>query len=99
MTTSETCNVAIINRKGLHARASAKLAELALTLPTKVTLSFEGEHADARSIMDLLCLGAGIGSEVTLSATGPDAPAALKAVAQLIRDGFGELTEDQAKLR
>lgn len=88
--------IEIINRKGLHARASAKLAELALSFKAIVTVSFEGERADARSIMDLLCLGAGIGSKVELSAEGSGAPAALDAVEALFKDGFGELAEDAA---
>ena len=86
----------IINRKGLHARASAKLAELALELPAVVTVRFEGESADARSIMDLLCLGAGIGSHVELSAEGEGARQSLDAVENLFKDGFGELQEDAA---
>jgi len=94
--TAQTRTVEIINRKGLHARASAKLAELALKLPTRVTVSFEGESADARSIMDLLCLGAAIGSTVELSAEGKDAATALKQVEALFLDGFGELAEDAA---
>ncbi|MEC7290831.1 MAG: HPr family phosphocarrier protein [Pseudomonadota bacterium] len=89
-------DVEIVNRKGLHARASAKLAELALNLPTIVTISFEGESADARSIMDLLCLGAGIGSTVQISAEGSGADAALAQVEALFKDGFGELAEDAA---
>ncbi|MEP1144942.1 MAG: HPr family phosphocarrier protein [Henriciella sp.] len=93
---SETRQIEIINRKGLHARASAKLAKLALQLPAVVMIGFEGEAADARSIMDLLCLGAGIGSTVTLSADGSDAVAALDAVEALFADGFGELAEDAA---
>ena len=93
---NQTRQIEIVNRKGLHARASAKLAELALSLPTIVTVSFEGESADARSIMDLLCLGAGIGSVVSLSAEGDEAAAALDAVAALFQDGFGELDEDAA---
>lgn len=88
--------IEIINRKGLHARASAKLADLALSLKTIVTVSFEGESADARSIMDLLCLGAGIGSKVELSADGSEAGTALDAVEALFEDGFGELAEDAA---
>ena len=91
-----TRQIEVINRKGLHARASAKLAELALGLPTIVTISFEGESADARSIMDLLCLGAGIGSHVEISAEGSDANVALNAIEALFQDGFGELEEDAA---
>ena len=94
--TAKSRTVEIINRKGLHARASAKLAELALKLPTIVTVSFEGEDADARSIMDLLCLGAAIGSTVKLSANGKDAASALDQVEALFQDGFGELAEDAA---
>lgn len=92
--TTKTRTVEIINRKGLHARASAKLAELALKLPTLVTVSFEGEDADARSIMDLLCLGAANGSSVEISADGKQATAALNKVEALFKDGFGELAED-----
>ncbi len=92
----ETRRVVIVNRKGLHARASAKLAELALTLPARITIAYDGERADARSIMDLLCLGAGIGTEVELYASGRDANAALDAVSALINDGFGELPGDEA---
>lgn len=92
----ELREIEIINRKGLHARASAKLAKLALGLPTVVTVSFENESADARSIMDLLCLAAGIGNRVTLSADGGSASAALDAVEMLFKEGFGELEEDAA---
>ncbi len=94
--TLQTRDINIINRKGLHARASAKLAELALKLPVLVTVSFEGEDADARSIMDLLCLGAGIGTAVQISADGKHAGAALDQVEALFKDGFGELAEDAA---
>jgi len=92
----QTREIEVVNRKGLHARASAKLAELALGLPTIVTVEFEGESADARSIMDLLCLAAGIGSRVKLSADGQGAEAALNAVETLFKEGFGELEEDAA---
>lgn len=89
-----TRRVEIINRKGLHARASAKLAKLATELSTKVTIQHEDETADARSIMDLLCLGAAMGCTLTLTADGPDAETALNDVEALIKDGFGELNED-----
>ena len=94
--TAQTRLVEIVNRKGLHARASAKLAELALSLPALVTVTYEGETADARSIMDLLCLGAGKGSKVELSAEGSGSRSALDAVEALFTDGFGELAEDAA---
>ncbi len=88
-------SVTIINEKGLHARASAKLAKLALTLPATVNLSHAGETADARSIMDLLCLGASCGDAVALSAEGDGASEALESVLELFMTGFGEL-DDQA---
>ncbi|MGB0262334.1 MAG: HPr family phosphocarrier protein [Henriciella sp.] len=88
-------SVTIINQKGLHARASAKLAKLALTLPATVNLSHAGETADARSIMDLLCLGASCGDAVALSAEGEGASEAMDSVLELFMTGFGEL-DDQA---
>lgn len=98
-TPSLSRNVTISNRKGLHARASAKLARLAATLPTKVTITHDGETADARSIMDLLCLGAALGTTITISASGPQASSALDDVETLINDGFGELSEDEASCK
>ncbi|MEM9054137.1 MAG: HPr family phosphocarrier protein [Pseudomonadota bacterium] len=93
--TVKTRDVEIVNRKGLHARASAKLAGLATSLPVRVMVSHDGESADARSIMDLLCLGAAIGSVITLKAEGDEADTALDAIETLITDGFGELSEEQ----
>lgn len=89
-----TRRVDIVNRKGLHARASAKLAKLAADLPAKVMIEHESETADARSIMDLLCLGAAMGATLTLSAKGDGAERALDQVETLVKDGFGELNED-----
>ena len=84
----------IVNRKGLHARASAKLAHLAMTLPVPVFIVRNGETANTQSIMDLLMLAAHQGSEIEIKATGPDAEAAVDAVAELIADGFGERDDD-----
>ena len=86
--------VRIVNRKGLHARASAKLARLAATLPAEVFVIRNGDTANAVSIMDLLMLAAHQGSEVDVRATGPDAEAAIDAVTAMIADGFGERDED-----
>ncbi|MGB3627123.1 MAG: HPr family phosphocarrier protein [Henriciella sp.] len=86
--------VRIVNRKGLHARASAKLARLASTLPAPVFVLRNGDVANAISIMDLLMLAAHQGSEVDVCARGPDAEAAVDAVAEMIADGFGERDED-----
>lgn len=86
--------VRIVNRKGLHARASAKLARLAASLPAEVFVLRNGDVANAISIMDLLMLAAHQGSEVDICARGPEAEAAVDAVAAMIADGFGERDED-----
>lgn len=81
----------IVNVKGLHARASRKLAELALGYDsTRIMVRREDEEADARSLMDLMMLGAGIGSEVEVEARGPQAEEALAAVEALIVAKFHE---------
>lgn len=83
-------SVVIVNQKGLHARASAKLARLACSFGSEITVSHDGASADARSIMDLLLLVASKGCEVEITAKGDDAAAAVTALASLIADGFGE---------
>lgn len=80
----------IINQRGLHARASRKLAETALRFPAAMWVRRDDDTADATSLMDLMMLGAGIGSEVEIIAEGAEAEAAVEAVAQLIANKFGE---------
>lgn len=83
--------VPITNVRGLHARASRKVAELALTYEdTIIMVRREDEEADARSLMDLMMLGAGVGTEVELDAEGPQAIEALDAIEALIRAKFHE---------
>lgn len=83
--------VPITNIRGLHARASRKVAELALRYEgTRILVRREDEEADARSLMDVMMLGAGIGSEVELEAEGPQAEAALDELEALIRAKFNE---------
>lgn len=83
--------VPITNIRGLHARASRKVAELALGYEdTTIMVRREGEEADARSLMDLMVLGAGIGSEIEIEAKGPDAEQALDALEALIAAKFHE---------
>jgi phosphocarrier protein len=80
----------IVNPRGLHARASRKLAELALKYDARVVVRREDGEADATSLMDLMMLGAGVGSEIEVIAEGPQAEQALSAIAALVEDGFGE---------
>lgn len=81
----------IVNVRGLHARASRKLAELALSYDdTIITVRREDEEADARSLMDLMMLGAGVGSSVEVEAEGSEAQAALDAVEALFAAKFHE---------
>ncbi|MGE0597431.1 MAG: HPr family phosphocarrier protein [Hyphomonadaceae bacterium] len=81
----------IVNMRGLHARASRKLAELALAYDdTRIVVRREDEEADARSLMDLMMLGAGIGSEIEVEAMGPRAEEALNAIEALVAARFHE---------
>jgi phosphocarrier protein HPr len=83
--------ITIVNVRGLHARASRKLAELALSYDdTIIMVRREDEEADARSLMDLMMLGAGVGSDVEVEAEGPEAQEALDAVEALISAKFHE---------
>jgi phosphocarrier protein len=82
--------VEIINKRGLHARASAKFVKLAADFDAEVTVSRDGQTVDARSIMGLMMLGAGPGSVLELKAEGPEAAAALEALAELVGARFEE---------
>lgn len=88
---SITRTLQITNKKGLHARASRKLAELALSYEsTRISVRRESDEADARSLMDLMMLGAGVGDEVEIEARGPQAEEAMAAVEALINAKFHE---------
>ena len=80
----------ISNRLGLHARASAKLTKLAGSFPCEVWMSRGDRRVNAKSIMGVMMLAAGIGSVVELEVTGADEQAALDALTALIDDKFGE---------
>ena len=82
--------VKIRNARGLHARAAAKLAALAERYSSCINVVRAGQSVPACSIMGLMMLGAGIGSEVTVEAEGWDAKEALDAVAGLVEAGFHE---------
>jgi phosphocarrier protein len=82
--------VRITNSRGLHARAAAKLVAVAERFSASVNVSRDGETVPACSIMGLMMLGAGVGSEITIEADGWDAKEALEAVAGLVEAGFHE---------
>jgi phosphocarrier protein len=80
----------IVNQRGLHARAAAKFVALAERFGASVDVLKDGQSVSARSIMGLMLLGAGPGSEIELRAEGWDAREALEALAALVEAGFGE---------
>jgi len=80
----------IINKLGLHARASAKLTKLAGSFRSEVFLSRNGRRVNAKSIMGVMMLAAGLGSEVELETDGDDEVAAHAAIAALVNERFGE---------
>ena len=82
--------LSISNRLGLHARASAKLTKLAGGFRSDVFMSRNGRRVNAKSIMGVMMLAAGMGSEVELEIDGDDEQAAMAALQALISDKFGE---------
>jgi phosphocarrier protein len=82
--------VGICNTRGLHARASAKFVKLASSFESEVKVTRDGQTVDARSIMGLLMLGAGMGCDVQIRAEGADAAAAVEALADLVARKFDE---------
>jgi len=83
-------DIEIINKLGLHARASAKLSQLASEYPCEVFLSKNGRRINAKSIMGVMMLAAGIGSVVTLETIGEKEDKAIADLCALINDRFGE---------
>ncbi|HEY8622474.1 MAG TPA: HPr family phosphocarrier protein [Casimicrobiaceae bacterium] len=82
--------IEIVNRLGLHARASAKLTQLAAKYQCDVSLARSGRKINAKSIMGVMMLAAGKGSRITLETDGPDEAEAMDAIVVLIGDCFGE---------
>ena len=82
--------VAIVNKLGLHARASAKLTQMAARFPCAVHISRNGRRVNAKSIMGVMMLAAGIGSTVEIETDGPEEEAAMAALVKLIADKFDE---------
>jgi phosphocarrier protein len=82
--------VIISNKLGLHARASAKLTKLASGFRSDVFMSRNGRRVNAKSIMGVMMLAAGMGAEVEIETAGEDEQAALDALLALVNDKFGE---------
>ena len=82
--------VEIVNKRGLHARASAKFVKLASTFDAEVRVSKDGQTVDARSIMGLMMLAAGPGCCIDIEAEGAEAAAAVTALQELVAAKFDE---------
>jgi phosphocarrier protein len=80
----------IVNKLGLHARASAKLTQLAGGFQSEIWLTRNGRRVNAKSIMGVMMLAAGQGSTIVVETEGSDADTALQAILKLIVDKFGE---------
>jgi phosphocarrier protein HPr len=80
----------IINKRGLHARASAKFVQMVERFNAEVWVTRGSETVGGTSIMGLMMLAAGPGTSVVVSATGPEAQAAIDAIATLVADKFNE---------
>jgi phosphocarrier protein HPr len=85
-----TRTVRIGNRRGLHARASAKFVTLASGLKAEIRVAKDSNEVVGTSIMGLMMLGAAIGDDIIISASGEGAESALAAVVALVEDRFGE---------
>lgn len=85
-----TRTLKIVNEKGLHARASARLAELVEGFDAEATVSKDGLSVTGDSIMGLLMLAASRGTSISVATTGTEATALAEAIEALVSDGFGE---------
>jgi phosphocarrier protein len=86
----QKASVKIVNKLGLHARASAKLTQTASRFASAVWISKAGRRVNAKSIMGVMMLAAGLGSTVELEAEGADEAAAIAEIEKLFADKFGE---------
>jgi phosphocarrier protein len=82
----------ICNRRGLHARAAARFVKLAFEFDAEIAVAKNETSVSGRSIMGLMMLAAGPGTELQISATGADAARAVAALTALVRSGFDETT-------
>ncbi|TSH98687.1 HPr family phosphocarrier protein [Verticiella sediminum] len=87
---SHTLDIVVSNKLGLHARASAKLTQLASRFDSEIFISRNNKRVNAKSIMGVMMLAAGKGTTVTVDAVGPDAEQALAQIKTLFNERFGE---------
>lgn len=91
MNATRICAIAkITNKRGLHARASAKIVEAAARFKSEITVTKDNQTVDARSIMGLMMLAASMGSQIEICAQGEDAESAVVALLALAEAKFGE---------
>jgi phosphocarrier protein HPr len=82
--------VVVPNRLGIHARPAAQIVKLASTFQSEISLTVGNDQVNAKSIMGVMTLAAGAGTEVGISASGPDEESAVSAIVELFNQGFGE---------
>lgn len=87
---SAAVKVKLLNKVGLHARPASQFVQTAARFASSVTVEYNSKKANAKSILQVLSLGAGGGAEISISAEGADAEAAIAALQQLIANKFGE---------
>jgi phosphocarrier protein HPr len=82
--------VLVPNRLGIHARPAALIVKKASSFRSEITIASGGEEVNAKSIMGVMTLAAGQGTELLISATGPDEQKAVQELCELVNSGFGE---------
>ena len=92
-----SCDVAIVNPLGLHARAAARFVHAASAFECRIRVGRAGREIDGKSIMGLLLLSASQGSLIRITTDGPDETAALRALCALVERGFDEASFDAAQ--
>jgi len=86
----EACEIEIVNKLGLHARAAAQLVRTAGNFGSEIRIEGNGSEADAKSIMSVMMLAASRGTRVRVTAEGEDAAEAIEAITSLVAARFGE---------
>ena len=97
MDASATRSVIVVNPQGFHARPAHLFVKLAATFTCQVEIVKGHEVINGKSILDLLTLGAGNGTTLTIRASGPDSESAVEALAKLIEQGFGEMPASESQ--